>query len=251
MVDQFVSLPEPEDTDGHDAEKDQITSIDTEFNVFDRVFITHHSPAVDRRSYMMSNLRDWKFKASFVNYFDAESISPDFEHCEMAPVSQHVYRPGSEYKLKKGEMSLLTKSFYIYYLILKHGLRNTLVLEDDADLKSGVDMALVREAMTMIPPNYSVAQFGSCNHTARKKMGDRYTIYESNGDADHCTNAYAVSRQGAILLFKSLPIQHPIDHLMCGGFGGMHHPDFSSYGVWPSLFAPNPDLATQSTGIRA
>jgi hypothetical protein len=52
-------------------------------------------------------------------------------------------------------------------------------------------------------------------------------------------------------MFKSLPIAHPIDQQMVGeDWGGLHHPDFTSYGVWPAVFIPSDNVnAASSTGM--
>ncbi len=107
------------------------------------------------------------------------------------------------------------------------------------------------ETFEMVPPNYSILQLGSCLHSWKKQIGEKRKMTPNLGDADHCTAAYAISKQGAILMFKSLPVSHPIDHLMVSGWGGMHHPDFATYSVWPSLIKPSHEVNERSkTGIR-
>lgn len=94
--------------------------------------------------------------------------------------------------------------------------------------------SMLRRIKKMVPPNFSILQLGSCLHNRFKDV--EFNVRElavSLGDSAHCTSAYVISKQGAIQMFKSMPIAHPIDQQMCAGWGGMHHPDFSSYGVWP------------------
>lgn len=72
----------------------------------------------------------------------------------------------------------------------------------------------------------------------------------NHGNSEHCTTAYVVSKQGAILMFKSLPIAHPIDLIMVWA---VNHPDYSVYSVWPSVFRPiwqDRNKASDGTGIR-
>ena len=225
-------------------------------NVTDGVFVPHYSKSQGRRKHLSDLTASWGTNAIFVDDFDREDISDMLMNSLVSQSKPGDYRQGFHPSpLRPGEVSLAVKMFWIYLWIIQNNEHSALILEDDIEFKNANVTTLV-QAIEMLPPNYSLCHFGSGYFSA----GDYYMpypgglnhrkLYPSIGKTDHCTGAYIISKQGAILMFKSLPLITPIDFQMNDNTG-MEHPDFNVYGVWPPLFIPSVGVnRDHNTGIR-
>ncbi|KAJ3310229.1 hypothetical protein HDV04_005168 [Boothiomyces sp. JEL0838] len=247
MVDRLEKSSKTSETNSYI--KDKIKGLGKLEGVIDKLFINHYSRALNRKEYTISLMKKMQTNGVFVDDYDRETLSDELASC-LNP---------SRY-LKPGELSLSVKSFYVYYQILKKGYRNAMILEDDAMFHYNGSVETISNLMNFIPPNYSFVQFGrglnsifQYNTSNLPKEGKR-VIRPNLGDNRHCTTSYIVSKQGAILMFKSLPLIDPIDFQIAGYIpwnphsGAIKHPDLSSYSVWPAIYEPNPEL--DASGIR-
>ncbi|KAJ3268093.1 hypothetical protein HDV01_003477 [Terramyces sp. JEL0728] len=247
MVDRIEQSSTTSDANSHIKEK--INGLGALEGTVDQLYINHYSKAKSRKEYMLNLMKEMQTNGVFVDDYDREVLDKDLSLC----INPNKY-------LKPGEISLATKSFFVYYQILKQGYQNAMVIEDDAMFHYHATAETIKEAVKFVPPNYSIIQFGrGLNSVFRydrlklPKEGKR-VITANLGDNRHCTTSYIVSKQGAILMFKSLPLHDPIDFQITGLIphnthsGPIKHPDFSTYSIWPAIFEPNFDLA--KSGIR-
>ncbi|KAJ3272419.1 hypothetical protein HDV01_005602 [Terramyces sp. JEL0728] len=218
------------------------------------IFVNHYSKATERVDHMNKQLKILDSRATFITQFDKEELDDDFIKC----VSTDKIRTISEYNygLKKGEVSLAVKSFFVYYSILLNDLPSGLVLEDDIQIQNN----LIDQLVSLVPPNYSFIQLGQCSNSYLKTVykndihKKHYKIYPNFGDFRHCTTAYIVSKLGSLQMFKSLPIMYAVDYQICYGpmtgnyDGAVENPDFSVYSIWPALIQPAEFLS--GSGIR-
>ena len=206
---------------------------------------------------MVDLFKNMSIEAKLVDSFDKEELEYSFMQCLQPPTNEFtstLLRKTWYTRVTAGEISLFVKSFWVYYQLLLNNQHNAMVLEDDVEFGKNVTEQTVTEALSYIPPNYSVFQLGCClfNRDEIDKSTEGLTgrrgIQVSLGKNTYCTAAYVISRQGAILLFKSLPISHPIDWQMVSA---LRAPDYSVYGLTSPLFLPNIEVNDIShTGIR-
>ena len=121
--------------------------------------------------------------------------------------------------LQLGEVSLSLKMYEAYFWMLSKDANNILLIEDDSELAAGRTINDVQMVINMVPPNYAILQLGSCLFSASKERMSFLRVEPTLGNNKFCTGAYAISKQGAILLFKMLPLSHPIDHMMISWWG--------------------------------
>ncbi|KAI8908567.1 hypothetical protein EDD86DRAFT_19547 [Gorgonomyces haynaldii] len=210
------------------------------------VFVPHYSKAKDRRIFMQH--LEQCFSPNFITQFDKEDLPKSILN-----LGQH---------LKPGELSLTVKNYFAYYLLLKHNLQTIMIIEDDAQLARNVKCTAPVDLMDYLPSSYSIAHLGGCNSAYNYGYFNNpyglldlthHQVYCGLENHEHCTTSYLISKQGALLMFKSLPFKGPIDlQMVGGGRGGMFHPDFSAYSIWPPFYLPSLEINSKSdTGIRS
>ncbi|KAJ3317143.1 hypothetical protein HDV06_001968 [Boothiomyces sp. JEL0866] len=236
----------------------------------DAVFVNHYSRATERMENIKKLSKDLGTEVNVVVGFDKEDLVPGWTRLILQnrqTRNNNPFRNSYVNELRPGEVSLSIKSFWVYYQILQNNLNNTLVVEDDVQLNSNSQNISISSLVGKIPSTYSAFQLGQCiSHyiNTLPQEGISYTgnfkISPNLGDPRHCTSAYIMSKQGAILMFKSLPIAMPIDYQMSGYMpfaegmthqGRIDHPNLSIYSLWPAVFEPSVDVNEKSdTGIR-
>ncbi|KAJ3323569.1 hypothetical protein HDV06_001593 [Boothiomyces sp. JEL0866] len=234
----------------------------------DSVHIMHYSKAPKRREFITKLFKKMQIEANFILGFDKQVIPDGFQKCVVGDREAPAYLKRQEdgHTLSGGELSLSVKSFYAYYQLLVNNHKNTLTIEDDIWLHPTASETTVANVLKYVPPNYSIIQLGQClaskvdpfDKGKERKQSIRQ-LYAHLGDWRHCTSSYVISKTGAILMFKSLPLSFAIDLQMMGArieggedHGAIENPDHSMYGVWPAIFVASEDINMQSyTGIRA
>ncbi|KAJ3273946.1 hypothetical protein HDV01_003777 [Terramyces sp. JEL0728] len=237
-------------------------------NSVDAVYVNHYSRAAERLDNIKNLSQDLGMEIQAVVGFDKEDLTPEWTKLILQnreTRNNNPFRNSYFHDLRPGEVSLNIKSFWIYYNILKDNKKNTLVIEDDVVLAN--QNASVDKLLEHIPASYSIFHLGQCIQTYLDTLPQDGIAQEGNfkitanmGDPRHCTSAYMMSKQGAILMFKSLPVAMPIDYQMSGYMpfsakmthaGRIDHPNLSVYSVWPAIFKPSLEINDKSsTGIR-
>ncbi|KAJ3273926.1 hypothetical protein HDV01_003757 [Terramyces sp. JEL0728] len=237
-------------------------------NSVDAVYVNHYSRAAERLDNIKNLSQDLGMEIQAVVGFDKEDLTPEWTKLILQnreTRNNNPFRNSYFHDLRPGEVSLNVKSFWIYYNILKDNKKNTLVVEDDVVLAN--QNASVDKLLEHIPASYSIFHLGQCIQTYLDTLPQDGIAQEGNfkitanmGDPRHCTSAYMMSKQGAILMFKSLPVAMPIDYQMSGYMpfsakmthaGRIDHPNLSVYSVWPAIFKPSLEINDKSsTGIR-
>ncbi|KAJ3314087.1 hypothetical protein HDV04_001118 [Boothiomyces sp. JEL0838] len=234
----------------------------------DSVHIMHYSKASKRREFILKLFKKMQIEANFILGFDKQVIPEGFQQCVVGDreAPSYLKRQEEGHTLSGGELSLSVKSFYAYYQLLLNNHKNTMTIEDDIWLHPTASETTLANVLRYVPPNYGIIQLGQClaskvdpfDKGIERKQPIRQ-LYAHLGDWKHCTSSYIISKTGAILMFKSLPLSFAIDLQMMGArieggeeHGGIENPDHSIYGVWPSIFVASEDINKQSyTGIRA
>ena len=117
-------------------------------------------------------------------------------------------------KLNNGEIGCYLSHIQIYREIIKNGYKNTLILEDDADIKPGWD-----ENMTL-PEGYDMIYLGRLNYDTwnpSEKIGLIQEVCPGFWESTRnwLTHAYIISLDGAVKLLKELterPIRSCLDN---------------------------------------
>ncbi|KAJ3307861.1 hypothetical protein HDV04_002447, partial [Boothiomyces sp. JEL0838] len=237
----------------------------------DAVFVNHYSKATERMVNIKQLSRDIRGPVRVVSGFDKDTYDPrwiDLILQNRETIENNPFRLAFDRDLYPGETSLAFKSFWVYFRILKENLNNALVIEDDIQLNPYAKKFSNNVLIEKLPSTYSIFHLGQCISgylTSLPQDGISYVgnmkISSNLGDPRHCTSAYLISKQGAILMFKSLPIAMPIDYQMSGFMpfgknmthqGRIEHPNLSVHSLWPAIFEPSVDINEMSnTGIRA
>ncbi|KAJ3317142.1 hypothetical protein HDV06_001967 [Boothiomyces sp. JEL0866] len=239
-------------------------------NGVDATFVNHHSRATKRMENIKQLSRDLGTGVEVVMGFDKEDLSSEWTDLIMEDrekIGSNPARLTFDRGLYGGEISLGIKSFWVYFKILQDNLNNALVVEDDIHLNPNGRNISIADLVEKIPSTFSALHMGQCIDHYIKSLPQDGISYKGSmkitsnlGDPRHCTSAYIISKQGAILLFKSLPMAMPIDYQMSGympfsknrtDYGRIEHPDLSILSLWPALFEPSVDINEMSnTGIR-
>ncbi|KAJ3252188.1 hypothetical protein HK103_001799 [Boothiomyces macroporosus] len=243
----------------------QINGLGPLANTFDAVDIAHYSKSAERREHMQDLMLEMNVEGRFIMGFDKQAVTPEAAFCMVeGRVPQGNELEQYKEKLTPGEISLAVKDYYAMFNILSNNYTNTLILEDDVKLFEDADPDLIEEIMKYIPPNYSIVQLGQCLDAVLdgfdsgiRRHGFPRQIVANLGDWRHCTSAFVASKTGALILFKAMPLSSPIDHQMMAAWidgrehGSVRNPDYSVYGVWPTVFVASEEVNEKSsTGIR-
>ena len=212
---------------------------------FNETYITHYSPGVGRRKEMIKLMQSIQVEGKFVLAFDREALNTKQKSCFDRPHREKdPYRRVTNEPMKEGEMSLILKHMYGILQVLEKNLDNVLIFEDDTVLEPGVTPDKVMETMKYVPPNYSFVELGQCIW-AVSPPPDVHRRIEPVFSTNRCAGTFAISRQGAILFYRSLPFRMPIDWQMDGSIG-ISHPDYRIYNVVPQFFEPSKKLNSDS-----
>ncbi|KAJ1540271.1 hypothetical protein HK405_011499, partial [Cladochytrium tenue] len=234
-------------------------------DVLDQIYVMHYSKTAVRRAHISEVMRNLSAEAYLIMDLDREDMSAAAYRCldwSLSPATSmdplRVYKNGQlrPTQMRRGEMSLLYKNVLAWYLMLQHNQNYALVVEDDAGLEAGADALLLGQALRYLPPNYSVMHVGTCSAAPRARAGQERRVEVTLGS--RCTGAYALSKQGAIVLFRNFPLRVAVDLQMIDvsmwsrfQYGITRHPDYRNFYVEPAILRPSADVNTAgSTGIR-
>eukprot|EP00158_Paraphelidium_tribonemae_P005816 Partr_v1_DN27541_c0_g1_i1_m30618 putative (Alpha (1,3) fucosyltransferase len=230
----------------------EIKKEESKWPFFDEVLVTHYSRKPERRDYMTNFLTRFGVSAKFITAWDRQDLSADDNKClnprfELATGIDNRYWWHKD--LVGGEVSLSAKHFGAYHYIIENKLSNALILEDDImipkDLDDDAFNANLKKLMDEIPKDYDIVELGICldMHCPVRSTGSPFSYCSHTGS--RCTHAYVISFQGAIKMFKTLPLRAPIDiQTRIENYGGK----WNVFWAAPGLFIQNPDI--ENTGIR-
>ena len=172
----------------------------------EKIFILHHIPAESRKISLQEDLNmvALKYPIEWVEKFLPEDID-----------SNITQQSG----VKIGELSLLLKHQYVFEQIVQQKITYGIILEDDVDLLSVVDVQQFFEQ--------SISEIKEASRDFLW-IGDawkgKYTIpqefkqpnklsYFSENCCSRCTHAYIISLNGAKLMLEEFNYEQAIDHL--------------------------------------
>ncbi|KAI9034087.1 hypothetical protein DFJ74DRAFT_762737 [Hyaloraphidium curvatum] len=234
------------------------------------IYLIQYSPLKQRRDYLRTLLAGMRPSLKLVVGFDREALSPEDQACLPPgpnaddPRTKEIPPRRTWMQLAPGEVSLGAKHYAVYLDVLRRGLQNALVLEDDvaldpelAALEPAVDfaaaLAAVSSAAAQLPENYSVFAPGSALAQLNASL-THPRVFPAH--RSRCTHAYAVSALGAARMLQRLPMSCAVDWMMNDetrpynvAIGNGRGP-----GVWwmePPVFAQADDAALGRSAIRA
>lgn len=170
----------------------------------DALLVVHYSKLKDRRAQMEKVLESEGMldKAIFVTWFDKEDMTKENQECLVSPT----------FKSKRGEgaKSLSLKHLWAYNYVIKNGLKNALVLEDDAmPIAPGVHADL-EKVMAVAPESYDMLALGT-KRTKTEPVMAGATVNEhwkGPGWKGGATSSYIISQEGAQRMVKSIMEDH-------------------------------------------
>ena len=213
---------------GFGEEYAKIPKIDTQIPELgiDHVYMVHYTPLVTRRAVITKQHLVQGIRSDWMTSFDHQNITSDMRTCIHQTWTPNAYKnpqkqqrkvpspnvsPGG---FKGGELSVNTKHHFIYYNIVKRGFGLSLVVEDDAKLRSGFRQWWVK-VMKTVPNEFDIVMFGGCLKMFGWRAKSRAVkltpnLYEKQ--EARCAHAYAVTLGGAKKLLASMPLTDVIDY---------------------------------------
>jgi hypothetical protein len=164
MVDKVSKGKKPVSINSYLSLDDKVHGLGDWSGLFDSVFIPHYTKSYWRRDKMVETFKNWAVEAKFITDFDREDLqssNSSFMRCLIPndvivnDKDNHLYLP------LLVEISLLVKSFHIYFSMLKSNSNSSLIIEDDIEFKYGSDSKLLMEVIRLIPSNFAFIQLGN------------------------------------------------------------------------------------------
>ncbi len=203
--------------------------IDERFSL-DGVFVPHYTKLTHRKATMKERVRQWVgVEPVFVDQFDKEELTDEVNFCVN---NREVQQKFILRHTTDGENSLSMKHFLIFYHIVKMGLQNVIVMEDDAVLFNKDFLSPESEWQIIfrdLPEDYDIvmmSKFFEYRHQGAA-AGPHLVLAQQS----EVTSMYLVSNKGARNMLRTLPLVGPIDFQI--NYAGGH-------GVSPDI--PKPDV---------
>jgi len=158
-----------------------------------KIFVLHYSKLVDRKRHILEQFnKQGIIDYEFIEKYDRE----DLQDCDMLLFDKCV---------KKSNISLTNKHFYVYNIIAEN-YEYALILEDDVILCDNF-IEKLNNYITQLPENFDMLFIGDgCNlHIEKHKLIPNKNIYEKclyptswggNG-ASRCSDSYIITKKCA------------------------------------------------------
>lgn len=169
-----------------------------------KIFILHHTPAIDRKIKLQSDLSDVNiiYPLEWVEKFLPSEINVNLK-----------------YSIKHSELSLSLKHQYSLQQIVQNNIQYGIIFEDDIDLRSilNIQKFLEQSITELDADNGDIlwigdAWVGKYTIPCDKKVINKISYFSSDCYS-RCTHAYIISHQGAKLVLENYHYNKPIDHL--------------------------------------
>jgi hypothetical protein len=169
-----------------------------------KIFILHHTPAVDRKLELQKDLNfaNLPYQMEWV-----ESFLP-------SEIDSNIFT-----NIKRSELSLSLKHKYALEQIVQNNIEYGIVFEDDVNLQSvsNTHQFLEQSILETKSSQGDVLWIGDVwvgKYTIPRanKTQDKISYFSSNCSS-RCTHAYIISQQGARLVLDNYHYNQPIDHL--------------------------------------
>jgi GR25 family glycosyltransferase involved in LPS biosynthesis len=168
---------------------------------FDRVYIVHYKPLVERKRNILQCLQ----RANITNYEFVEEYDRD-----STPVAlKEVYYKGAV--LNDPQICITITHFEIYKRILANGYNRSLILEDDAILCDNFP-SLLQTYCNQLPNDFEIGFLNDgCNlHIPSEQIRPKQVWYKKQATRTCCS--YLITRQCCEKLLRvGVPFHEPID----------------------------------------
>lgn len=172
-------------------------------NFYDKIYIIHWKPLIDRREYLISKFKQFQIldKVEWVDQYDTEDTVKDIPN---------------PFNLKKRLIAANMSHIYCYREQIKHNYQNILILEDDIDFEN-IDIIKFfnQAAKEFIELDGDIAFLGSCCNLNVPKIQPPKLLYYDPAFASRCTSCYVLNIRATkkILLCSQLNC-HAIDRIL-------------------------------------
>lgn len=169
--------------------------------MIDKIFVCHHKPLVERKTYLQKFFLDNNIDVEWV-----ESYLPDEIEYEYKRVIGSI---------NDSEISIYLKQQYCFDQQVKNGFNNILILEDDVDLPNNF-IEYLNKCMYEFnshEPQLDAMMLGSCCNLNVKDTDKSKMVYYNEGQLTRCAHAMVFTLKASQKIVKNLKIiNYPIDH---------------------------------------
>lgn len=170
-------------------------------NMIDKIFVCHHKPLIERKSYLQKFFTDNSIDVEWVENYLPEEIEYEYKRVV-----------GS---INDSEISLYLKHHYCLKEQVKNNFEYILILEDDVDLPNNFNDYLKNciDEFISHQPKLDGLMLGSCCGIHFDNIVDGKMIYYKEGQLTRCTHAMLFNLEATKKIIKNLNIiNYPIDH---------------------------------------
>lgn len=169
--------------------------------MIDKIFICHHKPLLERKSYLQKFFLDNNIDVEWVENFLPEEIEYEYKRVV-----------GS---INDSEISIYLKQQYCFEQQVKNNFKHILILEDDVDLPNNFEDYLNKCMKEFIDhePKLDAMMLGSCCGIETKNASPDKMVYYEDGQMTRCAHAMVFNLEASKKVVKNLNIiNYPIDH---------------------------------------